>query len=105
MRSIDRLYFAGLLTGPIGWAATLQTAYSLVSAECASASIHVVQVTLVGAAIALAGATISWTARSHFKAAGTRHFVAGLSAGAALLFALAILFQMAAAFVFKGCEI
>jgi hypothetical protein len=105
MSKVDRLYFAGLVSGPVGWGVTLQTVYALVSAECALAFTNTIPATALGATIALFGGGISWLTLGHIKEEGSRHFIALISVGTAVLFALAILLQMAAAFVFKGCEI
>jgi hypothetical protein len=99
------LFGAGLVAGPLAWGVTLQTAYTLVSAECSTGSFTSLVVTIVGALVALAGTAASWNARGALDANDSRYFVATIASAAGGLFAIAILFQMAATFVFEGCEL
>lgn len=103
---------AGLVTGPGAWAVNQMLSYTLVPWVCAGGKVDVIPVVaLAAAAVALVGALISWRAlrrrddRSPEATAGRPYdLLAGMGILIALLFALAILMQGAAGFVFHGCE-
>jgi hypothetical protein len=106
MRALRRnLFYAGLVAGPLAWGATFQTAYSLVSAECGNGSSYSLATTVAGVLIAVAGAGASWSSRGAFDVKGPRYFMATIASAAGGLFAIVILLQMAAAFIFEGCEL
>jgi len=97
--------WAGLVAGPTAWGIAFQAGYALADLQCA----HGIRPTpwLFAAAIILAllGAVLSWRAfASELDAAGTRRFLAGVSALAALLFAAVIALQLVATLIFTGCE-
>jgi uncharacterized membrane protein len=106
--------WAGLAVGPAAWAVSTQVNYSLVSILCGHRldvrPLAIVALVLI--LLSLASGLVSWRAwRRH----GTdeqipeldgrpRNLLAGLGVLAALLFALVIAAQGAAALVLQGCE-
>jgi hypothetical protein len=110
----DRASWAGLACGPGAWAVGTQLQYALTPWICGRGINLVPIVALVLAAVALAGAFISWRVWSGaaVEEAGTgtgvmeapRPFLAGVSVLLGLLFALALLTQGAAGLVLNGCE-
>jgi len=103
---------AGLISGPLAWGASMQLNYSLASWQCAAGARPTPWISLLAVPFALAGAYLSWRAFAAVtgEADGsayrlhTRRFLAVLGIAAAVLFALIILLQAFAGFVFTGCE-
>lgn len=110
----DRASWAGLVSGPGAWAVSTQLQYALTPWVCAHKVNLVPVVAVVLAAVALAGACISWRAcagaaveESEAHAAileAPRPFLAGISMFLGVLFAVVILAQGAAGLVLNGCE-
>jgi hypothetical protein len=102
--------WAGLLAGPLAWAASFQTGYLLVPDTCAERVFGIVLVSLAGIAVCLAGGFLSWRAWTRLRPthapnlADPYRFLAGLSASSAALFGFAILLQAIASLMFQGCE-
>jgi hypothetical protein len=103
--------WGGLFAGPLAWAVSTQLNYVLAPWGCAHDLRIVPAVAVVLAVLALAGGALSWRAYTcggaSFKAerdVRTERFVAMLGIMAALLFALVILMQGAAALILNGCE-
>ena len=105
---------AGLYAGPGAWLASTQGNYALVPWVCAHKLALIPVFALVLAAIALAGAFLSWRAayapaawESELEAAREPQplpFLAALGIAMGVLFALVILTQGAASLVLDGCE-
>jgi hypothetical protein len=110
----ERASWAGLAAGPGAWAVGTQLNYALAPWICAHKISLVPILALVLAAVALAGAFVSWRAwngaaveESEVHAAvleAPRPFLAGVSVLLGVLFALVILTQGAAGLVLNGCE-
>jgi hypothetical protein len=102
--------WAGLLAGPLAWAASTQLNYALVEWQCQH-KIHVIPVAaLVLAILALLGGALSWRAwqrgGASFKPereAETERFVAILGILTAALFALIIFMQGTASLILDEC--
>jgi hypothetical protein len=97
-----RIPWAGLASGPLAWGLSTQLNYALPDWMCAHGINPVPWIALVLALFALAGGAMSWTSRQ--GAHDADRFLAGVGALMALLFALVIIAQGAAGFVFTGCE-
>ena len=99
--------WAGLVAGPGLWAVSTQGKYAVLQTACPDGSGTATLVIGVGTAIlvAVAGA-VSWRAWEWAGAKGDTNgqFLSALSALTALLFALSILLQGAAGFVFSDCH-
>ena len=110
----DRASWAGLAAGPGAWAVATQLQYALTPWICAHEVNLVPVVALALAAVALAGAFVSWrvwngaAVEASEMGAGVmeapRPFLAGLSVLIGVLFAVVILTQGAAGLVLNGCE-
>jgi hypothetical protein len=97
----------GLTAGPGLWAVTTQAKYAVVQTACPDSSgLLTLAVAAVAAVLAAAAGAISWRARAWAGAKGDANgqFLSALSALTALLFALSILLQGAAGFVFSSCH-
>ncbi|MER9186327.1 hypothetical protein [Mesorhizobium australicum] len=104
--------WAGLVSGPAAWAITLQPDYSIAFWQCHAGFRPTALFSLTGAAVAMAGAVLSWRAvrdRSHGTSppskARTRAFLARTSVGVGALFTLVLLAQTLAGLTFSGCEL
>jgi hypothetical protein len=104
--------WAGLYAGPGAWAVSTQANYAATPWVCAHKVNFIPVLALVLAAVALAGAFLSWRA---WGAAGgsqamagadgrPRAFLAAVGMLMGILFALVILTQGGAALVLDGCE-
>jgi hypothetical protein len=97
----------GLVAGPGLWAVSTQAKYAVVQTTCPGSSglISLVVGAATAALVVVAGA-ISWRAWDWAGARGDSNgrFLSALSALTALLFALSILLQGAAGFVFSDCH-
>ena len=97
----------GLAAGPGVWAVTTQAKYAVVQTACPGGSgLLTLVVGAVAALLVLAAGLVSWRAWDWAGARGDANgrFLAGLSALTALLFAVSILLQGAAGFVFSDCH-
>lgn len=102
--------WAGLLAGPLAWAASTQLNYALVEWQCQH-KLHVIPFAALALAIlALSGGALSWRAwrrgGASFKPereAGTERFVATIGMLIAALFALVIAMQGSASLVLDEC--
>jgi hypothetical protein len=97
----------GLAAGPGLWAASTQAKYAVVQSACSDLSgIITLAVGVVTAVLAVAAGAISWRAWEWAGAKGDANgeFLSALSALTALLFAVSILLQGAAGFVFTSCH-
>ncbi|ESY63926.1 MULTISPECIES: hypothetical protein [Mesorhizobium] len=104
--------WAGLVSGPVAWAITLQLDYSIAFWQCHAGFRPTALFSLIGAAAAMAGALLSWRAvhdrrhgRSPPSKARTRAFLARASVGIGALFTLILLAQLVAGLIFSGCEL
>ncbi len=106
-----RVPWAGLAAGPAAWAVNQQLTYMIVPWVCASGINLIPVLALVFGAVAAAGAFLSWTtvgtakhlvAESH-RGGHPRRLLAGVSVCLALLLALVILIQGAAALILNAC--
>jgi hypothetical protein len=104
--------WAGLAAGPTAWALSFQANYSIVHWQCLSDWHPASLVSVLAMVAALAGAFLSWRALadgSHGitppETAETRRFLAGVSCGIGMLFALVMAMQFAAGLIFGGCEL
>jgi hypothetical protein len=109
MSTRDAAAWAGTWLGPGAWGVSTQLNFGLAGWACHQSPAIVGWIAIVLVILALVGAAISWRARIRGApqgsgGAGTVDFAAMLSAGVAVLFALVILAQSAAGFVFHGCE-
>jgi hypothetical protein len=95
--------WAGLAAGPASWALSTQANYALVTVACRTQLSVTVATAAVLAAIALAGAAMSFLARWQTPA-GTTRFVAGLSLWSGVLFGGVIVLQAIAGLFLSGCE-
>jgi hypothetical protein len=104
-RSTSGLSWAGLAAGPAAWVLNTQVNYPLPAWTCARQFNPLPLFALGFVVVALIGGWLSWRAwrRPAGRTRGSR-FVAGFSAGLAVLFALVILMQGSAALIFTGCE-
>jgi hypothetical protein len=108
----SRFAAAGLVLGPLAWAASTQGNYILPDLVCGKSTAPVLGVSLALGLVAWLGAGLSLLAwrRARFdvvqEADGGRagHLVAALGVGAGGLFGLVILMQGVAALVLSGCE-
>ena len=103
--------WAGWIGGIAGWMASDQIGSDLAQQNCARADPPVMLVIgLLGAAIALSGAAISWNAwrrrpdEEIVPARATRRFIAITGVLAAGIFTLAILFQTISSFIIPQCH-
>jgi hypothetical protein len=97
----------GLAAGPGLWAVTTQAKYAVVQTACPdSAGFVTLAVAAVTAILVAVAGLISWRAWDWAGAKGDANgrFLAALSALTALLFAVSILLQGAAGFVFSDCH-
>ena len=104
--------WAGLAAGPAAWVLSTQLDYSIVSWQCMTKTYPAPWISALAISMALVGALLSWRAvrePGHGIAPPqtmrTRRFLAGLSAAIAVLFALVMAMQLAAALIFGGCEL
>jgi hypothetical protein len=107
------LDWAGLAAGPAAWAASTQGHYAAAAWTCERFAGLLPVSALVLAAVALAGAALSWRA---WRVAGApvavlseqdgrpSAFLAATSALTGLLFAAVIVMQGAAGLILAGCE-
>ena len=110
----DGVSWAGLAVGPAAWAVSTQANYSLVSILCARG--HGVKpvavLALVLVLLSLASGFLSWRAWQRHGSGGQvpeedgrpRNLLAGIGVLSALLFAVIVATQGAAALVLHGCE-
>jgi hypothetical protein len=105
--------WAGLFAGPGAWAVSTQANYAATPWVCAHKVNFIPVLALVLAAVALAGAFLSWRAwgtaggsRASGEASDGRPvvFLAAIGILMGVLFALVILTQGAAALILDGCE-
>ena len=104
--------WAGLFAGPAAWAISTQTDYALAGAQCSLGIYPVPWISLALAVVALVSAGLSYLAMisvtAHPSGSGrkprTEHFLAMVGVGMGFLFALGIMLQAYAGFVFTGCE-
>jgi hypothetical protein len=105
------LYWAGVTLGPSAWAINQQTVYAITPHACTRPSLATIVLSVVMAVVAASGALISlgsvrsdaaaeWT---EAQGGGPRTFVAWLSVGSGVIFALVILNQLAAALMIDPC--
>jgi hypothetical protein len=100
-----------MAAGAAAWAISTQTAYALVPLACATQFALAIPVTLLCAAIAIAGAWLSYRAARAPAAAqwqdarggGAQRFTGWVGTGAGILFALTIANQAAASLILEGC--
>lgn len=101
--------WAGLITGPLGWALNQQVGSNMIYARCELGGTgSSLLLGLTGVAVALAGGAWSWTVwrrgpPQEREADAPPRFLASLSLMSAGLFALAILFQTLAGLFLEGC--
>jgi len=103
--------WSGFALGPLAWAVSTQANYSWATLRCNEGIRFTSLIALVLALCAVGGAALSWRALRQVDASPaeaprkprTERFVASLGIGFGLLFALGILFQLAATFIFSGC--
>ena len=101
--------WAGLLLGALGWGLHHQIGSNTNYTDCEVGGAATVGITgLLCLILPLAGAWFSWAARPKARGAGdwdlsVRSLIAEVGAGAAALFALAILFQMLAGLMIPEC--
>jgi hypothetical protein len=107
----DALPWAGLVAGLLGWALPDQIASNIIQENCRLGGPLLVGSTgLLGGLLALAGGWLSygiWRAAPNNGEAigpGTRRFIAGISALAALIFLGAIVLQTIAGFIIPACH-
>jgi hypothetical protein len=107
------LPFAGIVVAPAAWLVNTQANYALAPWVCAHQIQLVPVVSLLMAAISLAGGFLSWRAYASASVAPfpdssgagrPYRFLAGIGIVMAVLFAAVILVQGAAGLVFHGCE-
>jgi hypothetical protein len=111
-RSLSQgISWMGLVLGPGSWGAALEANFAFADFQCAHGVYPTPWISFAAAAVALVGAAISERARrspeggsSPPERIDTRRFVAGLSVGTALIFALVNVMQGGAALIFTGCE-
>jgi len=97
----------GLAAGPGLWAVTTQAKYAVVQTACpGNSGLVTLAVGAVAAILVAIAGLISWRAWDWAGAKGDANgrFLAALSALTALLFAVSILLQGAAGFVFSDCH-
>jgi hypothetical protein len=99
---------AGLVVGPGLWAVNMQAGLILPYADCAGHRFVSAAVSLLLAVLVLGSAVASWRARTDGPAAWASgrlyRFVAMLGGLVALVFAFALVLQVAAGVVLTGCE-
>jgi hypothetical protein len=104
---------AGLFAGAAAWAVSTQLNYALVGWVCERGTIWLTPaLSAVLMAVSLGGGFVSWKAWEAAGLAPARdgvagtplRFLAGIGIMSAVLFALVIATQGAAAFVLHGCE-
>lgn len=107
----DALPWAGLVAGLLGWALPDQIASNIIQENCRLGGPLLVGGTgLLGAMLALAGGRLSYgvwratPAAGEAIGSGTRRFIAGVSALAALIFLGAIILQTMAGFIIPACH-
>ena len=107
----DTLPWAGLIAGLLGWALPDQIASNIIQENCRLGGPLLVGGTgLLGALLALAGGWLSYGVWREARAdgdaigPGTRKFIAGVSALAALIFLGAIVLQSIAGFIIPACH-
>lgn len=93
--------YAGLVAAPAAWAASVQAGQILPYADCVRGASWTAATAGLALALALASAAVSLAGRR--RLAGTDRFLAGLAGLLALAFALALLFQTAAAILIDPC--
>ena len=93
--------YAGLVAAPAAWAASVQAGQILPYADCARGASWTAATAGLALVLALASAAVSLAGRR--RLAGTERFLAGLAGLLALSFALALLFQTAAAILLDPC--
>ena len=103
--------WAGWIGGFLGWALSDQVGSDLAQADCTKAHpLLMVAIGLIGAAIAIGGGAIAfrhWWRTDHETDrpfAGNHRFLAGVSALAAGIFTLAILFQTLSTIIIPQCH-
>ena len=105
------LYWIGVALGPAAWAINLQTIYAITPHACAKPTSAAIVLSIVMAIIAGSGSLISLRAirrnapAEWAEAQGGRagNFMAWLGVGSGVIFALAILNQLAATLMISPC--
>lgn len=103
--------WAGWIGGLLGWLISDQVGTTLAQADCSKADLPVMLlIGVVGAAIALAGAAISfliWRAGGALDqpGEGTRRFVAVTGMLASVIFLCAIIFQTMSSLIIPQCHV
>jgi hypothetical protein len=108
---VPQLYWLGVALGPAAWGVNLQGIYALTPHVCARPSSATIVLSIVTALIATSGSLISLRAVRRDAAAQwteaeggrSRNFVAWISVGSGMSFALVILNQLAAALMIGPC--
>lgn len=102
--------WAAWIGGIAGWYLSQQLGSDLVQLDCRHATLLACVIGLVGAAILLLGAALSWPIWRRAEGdlsqphAGSRRFVAGTGELAAAIFLLAIILQTASSFILPQCH-
>jgi len=95
--------WSGFVLGGIGWAVSQQWGSARVNDGCLTAwNWQTFLLGLIGLAIVLAGAALSWRFRRE-SVAPTARFVAAVSLAADAVFALAILFHTVSTLIIPRC--
>ena len=102
--------WAGWIGGIAGWFVSQQLGANFVQLDCDAANLlPMLLVGLLGVGLAVGGGFVSWTVRRRHSEgaepeARSRSFIAGTAALAALVFALAIMFQTVSSFIIPQCH-
>jgi hypothetical protein len=103
----------GFFAGAFAWAASSMIGYILVPHSCNTRMMLSAFASAAGLLVAIAGGAISWRADRILQAVNVaaampgrqaRIFIARFSVLSAAVFAFAMLLQLAASFIFNGCE-
>jgi hypothetical protein len=111
-RALSRWSAAGLVLGPVAWAAATQANYILPDVVCGKSTVPVLATALGLALVAWLGGALSimawkragWDLEQDASGGRARHLLAGVGALVGVLFGLVIVMQGMAAFVLSGCE-
>ena len=97
---------AGLALAPLAWIAAMQLSQILPYVDCGRQSNTTAIAVSCGLVVALLGAGFSWrgTRGIDRERGRTRSFIAGLGWTTALVFALALAFQITASLMLSACE-
>lgn len=98
------LPWAGLAAGAASWAVSTQANYALVTLACRTQLSLTVATAAVLAAIAFAGAAVSFQAWRQTRQSAAMRFVSGIGAWSGLLFGAVVLLQGIAGMILTGCE-